>query len=149
MKTIIAGSRYITSAAVVYQVIEQSGFEITEVVSGCALGVDTIGELYAHDNGIPVRSYPADWATHGKAAGPIRNKEMAANAEQLIAIWDGNMLGSGTKNMIEEAFKKSLRIYVRIIKPYNHAACDWFVGMQFDYPHVDSAGQFGVNAANE
>ena len=40
MKTIIAGSRHITDAAVIITVVEQSRFEITEVVSGAGLGVD-------------------------------------------------------------------------------------------------------------
>lgn len=45
MKTIIAGSRWITDAALVYRAIDLSGFDITEVVSGASCGVDTIGEM--------------------------------------------------------------------------------------------------------
>jgi hypothetical protein len=55
--------------------------------------------------------FPADWKTHGKAAGPIRNRQMAKNAEALIALWDGN--SRGTKNMIETATKLGLKVYVK------------------------------------
>lgn len=110
MKVIIAGSRHLTFPTLVDEAIKCSLFDITEVVSGGARGVDALGELWAARNGIPVRLFPADWDKHGKAAGPIRNREMAAYADALIAIWDGKSLG--TKNMIDEARKRGLRIHV-------------------------------------
>jgi hypothetical protein len=51
-----------------------------------------------------------DWESFGKAAGPIRNEEMADNAEALLAIWDGS--SRGTISMIELARKKGLRVFV-------------------------------------
>ena len=36
---------------------------------------------------------------HDKAAGPIRNRQMAEYADYLIAFWDGE--SRGTRNMIE------------------------------------------------
>ena len=44
-----------------------------------------------------------DWNKHGKAAGPIRNRQMAEYADCLIAVWDGK--SRGTKNMIDEMNK--------------------------------------------
>jgi hypothetical protein len=38
---------------------------------------------------------------------------MAEYADALIAIWDGE--SRGTKNMIEEATKRGLRVYVKRI----------------------------------
>ncbi|MBR1697914.1 MAG: DUF2493 domain-containing protein, partial [Anaerovibrio sp.] len=80
------------------------------IVSGHAPGADTLGERYAHEHGLKCELYPADWNTHGKAAGPIRNAEMANNADALIAFWDGE--SRGTKNMIETAKAKGLRVAV-------------------------------------
>lgn len=110
MKVIIAGSRNITSFAVVEAAIKQSGFEITEVVSGRCRGVDLLGEDWAKRNGIPVKPFPADWDKHGKSAGPIRNMQMAEYAEALIAIPKAH--SKGTKDMIRRAEAWRLKIYI-------------------------------------
>lgn len=110
MKTIIAGSRDINSEEIVKAAIKQSGFVISEVVCGGAQGVDEVGRRLAIYNQIPTKLFPADWSKHGKAAGPIRNAQMAEYADALIAVWDGK--SRGTKNMIEEAKKRGLKVYV-------------------------------------
>lgn len=81
-----------------------------EVVSGLARGADKLGVWYANERGLRVIPYPADWDTHGAAAGPIRNEEMASNAEALIAFWDG--ISRGTADMIEKARKRGLKVRV-------------------------------------
>jgi hypothetical protein len=97
MKTIIAGGREFNDFLLL--TTECSKLDITEVVSGRARGADSLGEEYASDNFIPVQFSPADWDKHGKAAGFIRNKEMAIYADQAIVFWDGKSKGS--KHMIE------------------------------------------------
>jgi hypothetical protein len=110
MIVIIAGGRDYLDYENVKARIPESEFEITEIVSGGATGADALGERYAKEHGIKLRRMPADWAKHGKAAGPIRNREMAQVADALIAFWDGE--SRGTKNMIEEAEKRGLRVKV-------------------------------------
>lgn len=111
MKTIIAGGRDIHDYQLVLDAIEESQIPISVVVSGGAAGVDSLGERYADEMNITLHVYKADWQRHGRAAGPIRNKKMAENAEALIAIWDGK--SKGTKNMIETARKHGLLVYVK------------------------------------
>src|ERR1700723_1533055 len=113
MKTIVAGSREITDYQIVAKAIKDSGFEITELVSGaCKRGVDPLGEKYAFLNDIPVKRFPADWSNQnlGKGAGALRNRQMAAYAEALICVWDG--VSPGTFNMICEAKLKGLKVFV-------------------------------------
>lgn len=113
MKTIIAGSRGIDDFAIVAQAIVDSKFEITEVVSGTAKGVDTEGEGWASLNEVPIKRFPADWKPNGvfdRGAGHKRNAKMAEYADALIAVWDGK--SPGTRNMINEAAKRGLKIYV-------------------------------------
>ena len=110
MKTIIAGSRTCHSYQVVKAAVDQCGFEITEILSGNARGVDHLGEMIGYHRGIPVKRFPADWKTHGKAAGAIRNLQMSEEADALIAVWDGK--SRGTKHMIDTAYKKGLLVYV-------------------------------------
>ena len=82
-----------------------------KAASGAARGADSLGERYAREHGYALDSHPADWNTHGKAAGPIRNAQMANSADALIAFWDGK--SHGTKSMINIAKKKGL--FVRVI----------------------------------
>lgn len=113
MKTIIAGSRGITDYAVLLQAIKCCPFPITSVVSGCARGIDTLGEQYAQENSLKLYKFPADWSTYGRRAGYLRNAQMADNAEALLAIWDGE--SRGTKHMIDIAREKGLEVYVYMV----------------------------------
>lgn len=112
MKVIVAGSRDGFVAKNVFEAIEESPFfgNITEIVSGTARGVDRDGEYFAKCNNIPVKPFPAAWDTHGKAAGHIRNRQMAEYADALVAVWDGE--SRGTKNMIEVMRKMGKPVYV-------------------------------------
>lgn len=98
MRVIVAGSRSIADPDAVATAIERSGFQVTEVVCGEAQGVDTLGRAWAEVRGIPVTSFPAKWAAHGKAAGRSRNVKMAHYADALVAVWDGE--SRGTAHMI-------------------------------------------------
>lgn len=110
LKTIVAGSRDITEYQLVHDAIYTSPWLITEIVSGGARGVDTLGEQAAAAFGIPTKIFPADWDTHKRAAGPIRNQQMAEYSEGLIAIWDGK--STGTWDMIKRARKHKLRVHI-------------------------------------
>ena len=113
MKVIIAGSRDYHDYDTLLETITESGFTITEVVSGMASGVDQLAIRYAKENNLPLQEFHADWKKHGKSAGPIRNRLMADNADALIAIHTNN--SRGTRNMIKTAENKQLKIYVKVI----------------------------------
>mgnify|MGYP000025132384 CR=1 FL=1 len=112
MKVIIAGSRDGFVARNVFEAIEESKFIITEVVSGGARGVDRDGEYWAKLNNIPIKLFPADWDKYKKAAGVIRNIEMAMYADALIAVWDGK--SKGTKHMCELMIQHIKPVYTYI-----------------------------------
>jgi len=114
MKVIVAGSRKIRDYDIVEKAIKESGFEITEVVSGCAGGVDESGEQYAARHGLKLKLFEPEWANHGKSAGMVRNERMARYADALVAIWDGKSVG--TKNMIERAKKKGIQVKVVVVE---------------------------------
>jgi hypothetical protein len=112
---IVAGSRYLASASDVAYAIALSGFNVTEVVSGGAPGADALGEQWARSRAIPVQRFPAEWHVHGRSAGPIRNRAMAAYADALVALWDGASPGTG--NMISAARAYRLRVHVHRVSP--------------------------------
>ena len=111
MKVVIAGSRKresLTDLLTVFKAIEDSGFQITEVVSGmCPYGgVDFLGELYAEWKRLGIAQFPADWVRLGKAAGPIRNQQMLDYADAVIVVWDGKSRGSSHMLSIAKASGK-------------------------------------------
>lgn len=114
MKTIIAGSRTITNYDLVEKAIQKSNIDITEIVSGTASGVDSLGEQYAKKYNIPIKQFPADWNTYGKRAGYLRNVEMAEYADACIIIWDGSSKGS--KMMIDIARQHNLVLFIQKVK---------------------------------
>lgn len=110
MKVIIAGSRNVKDYSLVVQSIVRSGYDITEVVSGCATGVDTLGEQWARANGVPIKEMPANWNKYGNSAGPIRNRDMAEYADAAVVVWDGESRGS--RNMIENMIRRKKPYYI-------------------------------------
>lgn len=116
MKTIIAGSRTIQSRELVFEVIQDAidnGFEIDQVVSGTAEGVDSIGEEWAERNDVEIQRFPYEEYlddNRPKVAPLVRNKKMAEYADQAIIIWDGE--SKGTEDMISKAEGEDLDIHV-------------------------------------
>lgn len=112
MKLIIAGSRGIlVPLQVIQAIVDTEDLNPKEIVSGeCTDSPDQSGEEWASFAEISVKGFPADWNTHGKAAGPIRNKQMAEYGEALIAFWDGK--SRGTKNMMDHMHRRKKPVYV-------------------------------------
>ena len=95
MKIIIAGGRDFNNYYILEKVLNSFKELIDEVISGDARGADELGARWATSNNIHVNHFPADWDYYGKAAGFIRNIEMADNADALIAFWDNKSKGTG------------------------------------------------------
>lgn len=114
MRVIIAGSRSIVDYRTVELAVQDSRFEVTEVVSGHADGVDALGEVWASCHNVPVKVFIPNWKENGKAAGPIRNHAMVKYADALVAVWDGH--SRGTKDVIQQARRYGLQIYIKTVK---------------------------------
>ena len=81
------------------------------IVHGNAAGADRIAHQEAQKLGHLVEPHPANWKVNGKAAGPMRNRLMAAlGADLCIAFWDGK--SAGTADMIRCAEKLSIPVEV-------------------------------------
>lgn len=119
-KLIIAGSRTIRpSFTAICDYIKYFGIQnIKEVVSGGAEGVDQEGEHWASHMGLSVKRFDPNWSTHGKAAGPMRNKAMSQYGDALLLIWNGESKGSA--NMKKEAEAYKLPIYEVILKEIHY-----------------------------
>lgn len=83
----------------------------TIVVSGGARGIDGVAAKTAVVRGLPEPViFPADWKTHGKAAGFMRNTRIAEECDELVAFWDGK--SRGTMDTVRKASKLGKRTTV-------------------------------------
>lgn len=98
MKTIICGGRDYQDLAAAFHALDylHARHPVTLVISGGARGADSLGEQWARARGIPLLVKPADWETHGKAAGYIRNQEMLSQGAEYVVAFPG---GRGTSHM--------------------------------------------------
>ena len=77
------------------------------VISGEAKGADMIGTDFAVVNWTGYEGYPADWNTHGKAAGYIRNQQMLDSGIDLAIQFPG---GKGTADMRRRLDKAGVKV---------------------------------------
>lgn len=101
IRLIIAGSRDIhLNYDTIHELVETHfGVDnVSEVVCGMASGIDMSGYTWASKKGLPITKFPADWSTHGKRAGPMRNALMAKYANAALVIHNGSR---GSINMIQ------------------------------------------------
>jgi hypothetical protein len=80
----------------------------SSVITGGARGADLLAGYWAERRGIPSDIYPADWAGHGRAAGPIRNQKMLDEGKpDLVVAFPG---GRGTADMVRRARKAGVAV---------------------------------------
>ncbi len=109
MKLIVSGSRNCTDDKKIFSELDRihRTANITLIIHGGARGVDALAGLWATNNNIPVQVYPADWVTFGRAAGPIRNKQMLdSHPDRWIAFPSED--SRGTKNFITQAMETTI-----------------------------------------
>lgn len=115
MKVIVTGIKTFDD----YDLIEDwmlnyLGTEGFEIISGGDRGVDEMGERFSEIilNREPIKFYPK-WDEYGRAAIPIRNREMTEEADMLIAFWNG--IDGSVKNVITNMINLGKETHIVII----------------------------------
>lgn len=111
MRLLVCGSRKWTDRQMVFDALDtwHSTLGISVVIEGCAKGADTFAEEWALERRIPNMHFPADWAGHGKSAGPRRNSRMLVDGEpEMVIAFHDSLYGSGTGDMVKKAEKWGL-----------------------------------------
>lgn len=81
----------------------------TVLINGAAAGADALAVSWALSRGLTIESYAADWKTHGRAAGPIRNQQMLdAGKPELVVAFPG---GDGTADMVRKARATGVEVF--------------------------------------
>lgn len=77
------------------------------VIDGTANGADSMAHDWANDWGIETLRFPADWKRYGRAAGPVRNRQMLVEGKPdlVVAFHKALSTSKGTKDMVEQARK--------------------------------------------
>ena len=106
MKVAVIGSRGFNKYDLLKSTL--STIDISLIISGGAIGADTLAEVYAKEKGIETKIFLPDWKKHGKKAGFLRNTDIINESELVIAFWDGT--SKGTKDSINKAEKLNKRV---------------------------------------
>ena len=111
MKILVAGGRDFKD----YYRLEADldALKPTTIISGMAKGADEQGYRYAFNNDLECLKFHADWDTHGKSAGYIRNQRMLdeGKPDLVLIYWDG--MSKGTAHILNIAKKAGIETVVK------------------------------------
>ena len=83
---------------------------VSEILSGGARGVDASAKEYAEAQGIPLREFLPAYERYGRGAPLRRNLSLLAEADLVLAVWDGS--SRGTAFVIRECRRRGVPLRV-------------------------------------
>ena len=111
MKIAMSGSRDFTDQNTIDEVLDKYKDVCTLIISGGAIGVDTLSEVWAQKNKIKTEIIKPNYTKYPNKSAPIiRNKIIIDKADMLIAFW--NKVSKGTKSTIDFAIKKGIETII-------------------------------------
>ena len=113
MLILVCGDRNWNDAIPINNALLQYDAKVDIIIHGGARGADSIAGYVAKQLGFQVRVFPANWDLYGRAAGPIRNRQMLNEKPDLVLAFHSDIERSkGTKNMVMIARKAGVRVEV-------------------------------------
>lgn len=108
-RVLVCGGRDYADAEHMALILNAASIDV--LIHGAARGADSLADDWAKGKGVRVERYPADWDSHGRAAGHIRNAQMLTMGQpDLVIAFPG---GKGTANMVAQAKAAGVKV-VRI-----------------------------------
>jgi predicted Rossmann-fold nucleotide-binding protein len=108
MRILVCGSRTLPDAPWVYAELAGRIRPGDVVMTGGATGADRIAAEFARGLGCEVLEFRANWASHGKAAGPRRNARMLVEGHpDVVLAFPG---GRGTADLVRRAREASVLV---------------------------------------
>lgn len=113
-RVLVCGDRNWNDRAYLYDRLDQlSAWQaFTTVIDGTAPGADCMAHDWADLHGIQSVRYPALWSEYGRAAGPIRNRQMLTEGKPdlVVAFHQDINQSKGTRDMIRQASRAGVDV---------------------------------------
>lgn len=110
-RVMVCGGRHYGDRESVRMAIDRHASPVDELVCGGCSGADELCAAYALSRGMKVEVHRAGWDRHGRAAGPIRNREMARSDIDLCIAFPGR---KGTRNAVDECIDAHVDVVRRV-----------------------------------
>lgn len=112
MIVVICGSRYWTDISKIRDHVRPLlAFKPVTVITGGARGADAIAASIAVELGMTSEVHMAKWEQYGRAAGPIRNREMLDREPDQVLVFHENIKSSrGSKDTYVEALRRGIPV---------------------------------------
>lgn len=111
LRVLVCGGRDFDDRELMERVLTRIDAEhpISVIIEGGGRGADHLAfSIASVGNRWGTSTYDADWETHGRAAGPMRNQRMLDEGKpDLVVAFPG---GRGTANMVKLALKAGVRV---------------------------------------
>lgn len=88
----VIGSRGFNDRKLMFEILD--AFEPFVLVSGGAIGADSLAEEYADRHNYPKIIHIPDWNKYGSSAGFRRNRLIVDDSDLVIAFWDYRSIGT-------------------------------------------------------
>jgi hypothetical protein len=106
MKIAVIGSRSFNDRVLLHSVLDE--YTPTEIISGGAIGADSLAAAYAAEKGIPLKEFFPEYGKYGRAAPIKRNNQIVDACDMVVAFWDGE--SHGTKYTMDHVKKKGKEV---------------------------------------
>lgn len=133
-RVLVCGSRHWRDSEAIHHTLDlhlRLHYGRIEIIHGNARGADLIADSVARGLGLVVHPYPADWNAHGRAAGPIRNRQMLdQHPDVVLAFKDGfdhTFSRGGTEHMVKIALDAQVPC---LLHDHDHHGRLWTVTLQ-------------------
>jgi len=112
MKVLVCGDREWVDRKSVYDRLRGLPVGALVIHGGCR-GADEIAGACAKQLGFLVQVFPALWSSYGRAAGPIRNRQMLDEKPDLVLAFHSDLKRSkGTRDTVREAERRGIPVEV-------------------------------------
>jgi hypothetical protein len=114
LRILVCGGRYYANQERLFRTLDRALDEAEAagktfvLIHGGAKGADALADRWARNRKLSPEIYVADWQTHGRAAGPIRNIKMLTESKpHAIIAFEG---GKGTAHMTQAGRKANVKV---------------------------------------
>jgi len=108
MRLAVVGSRSLSRVDITGYIPDN----VTEIVSGGALGIDACAKDYAEGHGMMLTEYLPQYARFGRSAPLKRNRDIVVYAEEVLIFWDGCSRGTAQVISLCRTMNKPHTVYV-------------------------------------